>query len=506
MAGGGGAGRRARQAEKKKARRRRAREGAGGARGGSGAGPGPAARAAAGDQAQLLAVGEADPELLGAFSEVFRRFEGEQGPGEGGAREGGGGAAEVGPATLARGAAGGEAERGAAAGAGGAEAEDSGPQPLSKKRRKVLSRPSVAELKLICRAPEVVEVWDTTGPDPELLVNLKARRNSVPVPSHWSSKRHFLQGKRGLEKPPFELPKFIADTGISDMRGAAQEKADSQRLKEDTRARVKPKMGKMDLDFQVLHDAFFRFQTKPKLSGLGEVYYEGKEFETQAKGRRPGAPLSDELRQALSMGEGGPPPWLVNMQRYGPPPSYPGLKVPGLNAPIPEGASYGYHAGGWGKPPVDESGKPLYGNPFSVSDALPAASVPEEMRTPWGALEEDDFSESDSEGASGEGFSGDDSDFGEDAYGGAAPSEMGDLEVPVSKVDLRKAEPGPQGSLYKVLDMRKTAIGTAAAMGSEHQYVMPPAAGEGEAGDAEAVEEPAAPSAPVGKLSASFKF
>lgn len=42
------------------------------------------------------------------------------------------------------------------------------------------------------------------------------------------------------------------------------------------------------------------------------------------------------------------------LQRYGPPPSYPHLKIPGLNAPIPEGASFGYHAGGWGKPPVDE--------------------------------------------------------------------------------------------------------------------------------------------------------
>lgn len=54
------------------------------------------------------------------------------------------------------------------------------------------------------------------------------------------------------------------------------------------------------------------------------------------------------------------------MQRYGPPPSYPNLKIPGLNAPIPEGCSFGYHAGGWGKPPVDESGKPLYGDVFGI--------------------------------------------------------------------------------------------------------------------------------------------
>ena len=30
------------------------------------------------------------------------------------------------------------------------------------------------------------------------------------------------------------------------------------------------------------------------------------------------------------------PPWLTAMQRCGPPPSYPNLKIPGLNAPIPE--------------------------------------------------------------------------------------------------------------------------------------------------------------------------
>lgn len=48
------------------------------------------------------------------------------------------------------------------------------------------------------------------------------------------------------------------------------------------------------------------------------------------------------------MEAGGPPPWLVNMQRYGPPPSYPNLKIQGLNAPIPEGATYGYHPGGIG--------------------------------------------------------------------------------------------------------------------------------------------------------------
>jgi len=47
--------------------------------------------------------------------------------------------------------------------------------------------------------------------------------------------------------------------------------------------------------------------------------------------------LSDELKAALNIPALAAPPWLINMQRYGPPPSYPNLKIPGLNAPIPEG-------------------------------------------------------------------------------------------------------------------------------------------------------------------------
>lgn len=102
----------------------------------------------------------------------------------------------------------------------------------------------------------------------------------------------------------------------------------------------------------------------------GDLYYEGKEFETRLKEKKPGD-LSEELRTALGMPVGPnankvPPPWLIAMQRYGPPPSYPNLKIPGLNAPIPEGCSFGYHAGGWGKPPVDENGKPLYGDVFGT--------------------------------------------------------------------------------------------------------------------------------------------
>ena len=99
------------------------------------------------------------------------------------------------------------------------------------------------------------------------------------------------------------------------------------------------------------------------------------------------------------MEPGGPPPWLVNMQRYGPPPSYASLKIPGLNAPIPEGAAYGYHAGGWGKPPVDEYGRPLYGDVFGARGAAGDDRYQGEV-VHWGELgpEEPDDDESEDEG------------------------------------------------------------------------------------------------------------
>lgn len=77
---------------------------------------------------------------------------------------------------------------------------------MSKKARKLASRLTVAELKQLVRRADVVEVEDVTAADPRLLVYLKSYRNTVPVPRHWCSKRHYLQGRKGTEKTPFKLP------------------------------------------------------------------------------------------------------------------------------------------------------------------------------------------------------------------------------------------------------------------------------------------------------------
>jgi hypothetical protein len=83
---------------------------------------------------------------------------------------------------------------------------DGAPPPISKRKQRKLNRLSVAELKRLVKKPEVVEWVDVTALDPRMLVQLKSHRNTVPVPAHWAQKRDYLQGKRGIEKPLYQLP------------------------------------------------------------------------------------------------------------------------------------------------------------------------------------------------------------------------------------------------------------------------------------------------------------
>ncbi|KAI4718936.1 DUF382-domain-containing protein [Aureobasidium sp. EXF-10727] len=349
--------------------------------------------------------------------------------------------------------------------------EDDENQPkLSKKARKAASKLTIAELKRLVRKPELVEWTDIDASDPLLLVRIKSQRNVVPVPSHWALKREYLSSKRGIEKTHFNLPKFIADTGIAEMRDAVLEKQAEATLKQKQRERVQGKLGKLDIDYQKLYEAFFRHQTKPPLTRYGEVYYEGKEYETNLRHLRPGE-LSDELREALNMPPGAPPPWLINQQRFGPPPSYPGLKISGLNAPPPPGASWGFHPGGYGKPPVDEyTNRPLFGGDiFGVSNAedeeAPTGAPVE--KTLWGELQErEEEEEEEDEDEDEEEEDGDEAMDEEDVGAGletpsglasAVPTEIG-IESVGGDFELRKnaraPEPQDNGaprSAYQVL-------------------------------------------------------
>ncbi|KAF1793957.1 protein of unknown function DUF382 [Phytophthora cactorum] len=391
-----------------------------------------------------------------------------------------------------------------------------------RKARKKSKRLSVAELKQLVSYPDVVEAHDVTSADPRLLVYLKSYRNTVPVPRHWCHKRKYLQGKRGFEKQPFQLPEFIAQTGIAEVRDSVAEEMRRRETSSEPENACSPRWGVWISTTRCCTTHSSAFQTKPKLTQLGDVYYEGKEFEVKLKSKVPGQ-LSDELKAALGMVEGVPPPWLLNVQRYGPPPAYPNLKIPGLNAPIPEGASFGYHPGGWGdvfgKAPESENqvriivvGCCLQANNF----CLHVLQGEEINRERWGELEEQEGLNSlaavlyvicqltfvsvsenaeEEEEEEGEGeeeqtegaVEGNEDADGLDATGLETPlvdgisSVASGLTTP-GVVDLRKGIRGtetpdvPQ-QLYTVLEQKETSVGTS-LYGSGHAYVVPGGAEE----------------------------
>jgi len=335
------------------------------------------------------------------------------------------------------------------------------------------------------------------------------------------------------------LPDFIVKTGIAEVRDTLHEEEAGQSAKQRNRGRVAPKMGAIDIDYRTLHDAFFKHQSKPSnLTRLGDMYYEGKELETQTD-MKPGGPLSDALREALGMAsDNAPPPWLNSMQRYGPPPSYPTLKIPGLNAPLPSAdCQYGYHPGGWGKPPVDPYGRPLYGgNPFdppgsSSKDDLNVKLVTshgkELGKTFWGALPEagyEDAEESEEEESSNDEMdeSSEEEEEGEEKPGGidsVLPPPNG-IASSMAPVNLRK-QPGDETpmdaapkQLYQVLPQAQATADKGAVFTSSTQYIVPTAGEEAPDGAASVLSKALPPENSKKKklddddedLGKSFKF
>uniref|UniRef100_A0A7S3P7K2 PSP proline-rich domain-containing protein n=1 Tax=Amphora coffeiformis TaxID=265554 RepID=A0A7S3P7K2_9STRA len=400
------------------------------------------------------------------------------------------------------------------------EDDDEVGKATSKRKLREKLRPTVAGLKRKVARPELVEAHDVTAADPEFLIELKSVPGTVPVPRNWGRKRKYLQGKRGFEKPPFKLPDFILKTGIAEVRDSAAADQEKMTIRQKNRARVSGKTGAVDVDYRTLYDAFFKHQTKPtNLTQFGDMYYEGKELEVDTS-RRPGE-LSAKLREALGMAsETSPPPWLLSMQRYGPPPSYPSLKIPGLNAPLPSPeCQYGYHPGGWGKPPVDPYGRPLYGgNPFDPpgSDAnkedkaeLVTSDGKTLAKVEWGALPIGNAEESEEEESSDDDM--EDSDEEEEeketeeqGVESVLPPPFISSNVASGPVSLRKdagdETPAAPKQLYQVVEQKQASNQGNAVFASDIQYVVPGAA-QGARNVPEGAESVLAKSLPAGKSS-----
>lgn len=366
-------------------------------------------------------------------------------------------------------------------GSGSAEVND---EKISRKKWKEERRNLISRLKAVAPDPSVVDAWDITAIDPVLLATLKCVRSSVVVPGNWRQKRKYLQNKRGLEKRALPLPSYIEALGVGVTREAQRDSDAKKTMKQKQREKMRAKLGSVadEVDDQRLYDAFFKFQTKPHLTALGDIYYELRELDVDAHNFRPGV-LSNALREALEIKESDPVPWLVGMQRWGPPPGWPGLSVPGVNAPIPPGARFGYQPGEWGKPPVDEFGRPLYGDVFG--DGLEFNTIDKRFdvdesykhwrwgkpRDPESLLDTQEI--------------GSDDDIGDVKISTPSISKPQDSSQTAAKtlipntpreIDRDVTEPGKVP--YRVLTERKARTGTDSMMGSSHVYDVGASASE----------------------------
>jgi len=210
---------------------------------------------------------------------------------------------------------------------------------LSKRKQRIMNKPSLSQLKSSVIHPEVIEWYDCDAPYPYTLASIKASKNMVPVPSHWQTKREYLSGRSLLSKKPFELPDIIKMTDIEQMRSTLPTKEDEKSLKELSRARVQVKTGTLDIDYRRTYNIFFKIGAQWKqdlLLPFGDMYYENRNLNDEAQWRKmikdkvPGK-LSTNLRTAMGLEDGQLPPWCMTMNEIGMPPAYAGMQVAGIN-------------------------------------------------------------------------------------------------------------------------------------------------------------------------------
>lgn len=196
---------------------------------------------------------------------------------------------------------------------------------IENKKNKIL----LYQLKTVTIRPELISWYDADGKDPYFFVFLKSQVNAIQVPAHWLSNKDYLSSRKSIEKTMFQLPEYLKDTCIQNIR-----RVEDLTLRQHQRERVQPKIGKLDVDYQKLYDAFFKNQTKPPLSVFGDIYFEGKTKNCSELIDIVPGKISAKLLKALDMSIENtkiPPPWIPMMNELGKPWSYRNLIIPSLD-------------------------------------------------------------------------------------------------------------------------------------------------------------------------------
>ncbi|KAL6939612.1 hypothetical protein ACO0RG_003457 [Hanseniaspora osmophila] len=196
-------------------------------------------------------------------------------------------------------------------------------EPFEKKKNH--TPPSLLELKTyVSGFSELIQDYDVTSTNPFTNAAIKTNKNAVDVPENWKQKRGYLTSRSLMDKPNFELPDLMKQTGIQELRQIDPfddpNGGNNNSLKEETRAKIQPKMNVLDLDYKKLYDVIFKIGANWKPDNMlqfGDLYYENREMdfnntlEGYDKRFRPGK-LSESLLSALGLHHNGRlPAWCI---------------------------------------------------------------------------------------------------------------------------------------------------------------------------------------------------
>ena len=252
---------------------------------------------------------------------------------------------------------------------------------IEKKSARYISQ---ALLRASASNPLVVEEVDRTAPQPFFLIFLKAYMANIKISPEWSQKRRLYQNKSGNEKGNFFIPKFIEDLNA---RHLVQRDDKTQR--QELAAIARARLTKHNIDYQQWDDAFHIHMPRIRFDTLDQTQYEGKSEVERFQHLSPLDPLSAELQRALGMFQTPSatplstinimPPWIPKMQQHGPPPAYPNVYIPGVNAPLPPGAD-------WCPPPQQQPQQPqfYYGPNGQMIPTMPQPQLQQQTIPPGG--------------------------------------------------------------------------------------------------------------------------
>lgn len=206
---------------------------------------------------------------------------------------------------------------------------------------------SLIDLKLYSNNPNLVSRKDLNAPFPFLLVKIKSDFNIVNFPFNSETNGEIIS-RSSLNQSKYVIPPNVLLANISALKKIDFENQE-KKIKKMKIGELSKAIIKINVDYQKMHDSFFKYDYEPKLSIYGEIFgnNNGKKnhdrfslskekiFYNSENGI-----ISNSLKKALGIEKfpNGqiPFPWIKKMRKFGLPPAYSGIKIMGINKEFPK--------------------------------------------------------------------------------------------------------------------------------------------------------------------------